>query len=169
MFLIRPAERYKETYIEGLREFQREGRNLKFDISELGKDFGTFAEMLRGKALESGRRYNRVPESIFWLIDNSTFIGRITIRHALNDYLYRYDGHIGYEIRPSRRNKGYGKKLLKLGLAEARRLGLQRIMISCGADNMASRKIIEDSGGIFENEVWQEDCEGAIRRYWIEL
>lgn len=169
MFLVRPTERYKVTYIAGLKEFQKEGRNLKFDVSELEKDFGAFAGMLRDKAYNSGLPQGKVPESVFWLIDNSTFIGRITIRHTLNEYLYNYDGHIGYEIRPSKRNMGYGRMLLQLGLQETRRLGLQRAMVSCGSDNIASRKIIEGNGGVFENEVWQEGGSIGIRRYWIEL
>ncbi len=169
MFLIRPSERYKTTYLEGLKEFQREGRNLKLDASALEKDFSAFVAMLRSREGSSGLPNGKVPESVFWLIDNSEFIGRITIRHGLNEYLYRYGGHIGYEIRPARRRQGYGKQLLELGLQEARRLGLDSVLVTCDSDNIASRGIIESNGGIFENEVpFQEDTP-LIRRYWIKL
>lgn len=48
------------------------------------------------------------PESVFWLIDDEEFIGRASIRHELTPHLREIGGHIGYEIRPSKRRQGYG-------------------------------------------------------------
>lgn len=52
---------------------------------------------------------------------DNRILGIINIRHALNDYLLTYGGHIGYSIRPSERQKGYGKIQLLLALKNAKK------------------------------------------------
>ena len=59
-------------------------------------------------------------------------------------------GHIGYGIRPSERRKGYNKINLYLALKEAKKIGLDRVMIDCAAFNIASDKTIQAFGGILE-------------------
>jgi len=51
------------------------------------------------------------------------------------------------------RNKGYGKKILALGLLETEKIGLKSVLITCDIGNMASEKIIEYNGGKLENMV----------------
>ena len=53
-----------------------------------------------------------VPGYHFWLVDPSdTILGCIRLRKYLNDNLKIEGGHIGYDIRPSARNKGLGTKM----------------------------------------------------------
>ncbi|MGH4119555.1 GNAT family N-acetyltransferase [Clostridium sp.] len=54
---------------------------------------------------------NNVPSNYFWLIDNSEFIGEVSIRHKLTDELLRRGGHIGYGVRYSIWNKHYLQKM----------------------------------------------------------
>lgn len=169
MFLVRPCVRYKASFLEGLREFHREGRNLRYDISELDKDFESFVLSIRQKEDADEFVRQMVPETVFWLIDSGEYIGRISIRHWLNEYLHTYGGHIGYEIRPSKRQRGYGKQVLRLGLQEAGRLGLEKVLVICSTGNIGSKKIIEGNGGILENEIRQERDRTSILRYWIEV
>ena len=72
-------------------------------------------------------------------------------------------GHIGYSIRPSQRRKGFAKLQLELGLAEARKQGLDRVLITCDEDNEASRRTILSAGGVYENTI------DRSQRYWIDL
>jgi predicted acetyltransferase len=60
--------------------------------------------------------------------------------------------HIYYEIGEAHRGKGYGKSLMGLALAEARRIGLDRVRLTCLADSPASKHIIESAGA-----VWLQD------------
>ena len=46
------------------------------------------------------------------------FIGHVSIRHELNAALEVQGGHIGYAIRPSKQQQGYGSRLLALALPE---------------------------------------------------
>jgi len=53
-------------------------------------------------------------------------------------------------------------------LGEARSaLGLDRVLISCLADNVASARTIERNGGVLEGI--RATDHGRVRRYWIAL
>ena len=117
------------------------------------------------------RRYHprpgSVPETIFWLIGDGQFIGRTSLRHSLNPKLLQFGGHIGYEIRPTQRRKGYGKLILRLALEQARAIGLTRVLVTCDDTNIGSAKIIEYNGGVLENTVLLAGDSVSTRRYWI--
>lgn len=110
-----------------------------------------------------------VPDSVYFLynISLNKFLGAVNIRHELNDYLLQYGGHIGDGIRPSMRGKGYGNKIIELALIECKRLGIEKVLITCNKDNIPSKKCIIKNGGILENEVQKDD--EIIERYWIEI
>ncbi len=44
---------------------------------------------------------------------------------------------------------------------------MEKVLIACDTNNLASSKTIKACGGILENEV--SDDEGITQRYWIEL
>ncbi len=170
--LNNPNIMYKESYLAALQEYHREGRNLRYDYNALSEDFAGFVQMLLDKVEPTKLQPDCVEESIFWLMDAGDYIGRVSVRHRLDEDLFNFNGHIGYDIRPSRRKQGYGKKALQLALLKAREFGLPRILITCNWDNEGSRKIIESGGGIFEDgriEIREDGMPNEILRYWIEL
>lgn len=112
----------------------------------------------------------KVPDSVFFLLDEERdrLLGAVNIRHYLNDSLYREGGHIGGGIRPSERRKGCATEMIRLALDECRKLGIERVLITCEKDNVGSAKSIMNNGGILENELVNE--EGKIeQRYWIRI
>ena len=88
--------------------------------------------------------------------NNNKIVGIINARHELNDYLLNFGGHIGYSVRKSERRKGYGKKMLNYASEFLFSLGLDKILITCDKNNIASKHTIESCGGILENEVIEE-------------
>ncbi|GAC1518281.1 MAG: hypothetical protein NVS3B14_20500 [Ktedonobacteraceae bacterium] len=78
-------------------------------------------------------------------------------------------GHIGYEIRPSRRRQGSGKIILTYGLDRAKDFGLKRVLLTCDEDNLGSRRIIESHGGMLENIVEVEQWPAKVYHYWLQL
>src|SRR3989344_5901650 len=179
MELIEPSTEYKDSFIEAVKEFQADNdytnRNRRYrnlSIPKLENDFGSFVAEVgshaEGKNLQEGYE----PETEYWFVDNGEFIGRTSIRHRLNDKLTYIGGHIGYDIRPTKRGKGYGNKIFELALRKGKELGLTRVLITSDARNIASRKIIEKNGGVFENKVvnHEKGFEGFdALRYWIDI
>lgn len=175
MELILPSTEYKDSYIAAVKEFQADsdttGRSQdmkKLAIADLEADFAAYAEKLvshaRGENLPAGW----VPATEFWLVEGGEYIGRVTVRHRLNENLEKYHGHIGYDIRPSMRGKGYGTHILALALPKAKELGIRRVLVSCLATNAASRRVIEKNGGVLENQVHDPETDADMLRFWIE-
>jgi predicted acetyltransferase len=169
LFLAEPSLTYRESFIQSVREFQDDGRQLHFDLNSIASDFGAFVLELHDKKDRSKLKPGRVPSSEFWLIDDNEFIGRLSLRHELNENLLKKGGHIGYEIRPSKRRQGYGTEILRLGLEKARELRLRRVLVTCDEDNIGSKKIIEHNGGMLENVIEIEGDPVRKLRYWIDI
>lgn len=171
VFLSLPDVQYRETFLDGLYEYHMENRHLDMDAGLIRRDFAGFVRGLLAKAEETRLPHGWVPSTELWLIDDGQYIGTSHIRHRLNEQLRRYGGNIGYEIRPSRRLRGYGKVILRLTLEWAGQMGMTRALVTCNRTNTGSRKIIETNGGVFEGEGPVSLGSGLIieRRYWITI
>lgn len=109
-----------------------------------------------------------VPSSTYLAIDDSgNLVGMIDIRHRLNEYLINLGGHIGYSILKSERKKGYATEMLRQALDICRNLKIEKALITCDKDNIASAKTILKNGGILEDE--RKENSSIIQRYWINL
>jgi len=107
-----------------------------------------------------------VPASTYFVFVNGKIVGNIQIRHSLNESLLQNGGHIGYGVRPSERRKGYATKTLALALEKCRALGIDKVLVTCNKDNIASAKTILKNGGVLENEFTEENG-NIVQRYWI--
>ncbi len=128
-------------------------------------DFDHYLENLETKE----ETVDRVPDSTFFCLDmdRNIFVGAINIRHYLNQNLLNTGGHIGDGVRPSERRKGYATNMIRLGLEECRKLGIEKVLITCDKTNIGSAKSIINNGGVIENEVIED---GVVeQRYWIDL
>ncbi|MGW3649364.1 GNAT family N-acetyltransferase [Streptomyces sp. NPDC000878] len=101
-----------------------------------------------------------------WIVERDRVLGGIALRYGLNDYVLQF-GHIGYGIRPSSRRRGLATWALVRMLDEARTLGLDRVLLVCAVDNLASVKTIEQRGGVLEGV--RDTEHGPARRYWIKV
>jgi predicted acetyltransferase len=88
--------------------------------------------------------------------NDNKLIGMVNIRMVqdLKDYKY---GHIGYSIRPTERNKGYGKIQFYLALKELEKNNITQCQMNCENNNDISRKIIQSLGGVFEKNIENEE------------
>lgn len=100
---------------------------------------------------------------------DNTIVGMLNFRKELNEYLLNYIGHIGYSIAPSKRRQGLGTTMLKLALIEAEKMGLDRVLVTCTDDNIASARVIENNGGVLEGKRVDPGDQQLTRRYWITL
>jgi len=116
---------------------------------------------------ESGRAEAAELRCVYrWIVENGRVLGGIALRHGDLE-LIRRAGNVGYGIRPSARRQGLARWALGQILKEARHLGMQRVLVVCETDNVASARLIERQGGVLERVGPTEH--GPARRYWIDL
>ncbi len=70
-------------------------------------------------------------------------IGIFDIRHSLDFDNGDIIGHIGVDIKPSERGKGYYVPLLELVLEEVKSFDIDPVVISCDYENIASKRGID--------------------------
>jgi predicted acetyltransferase len=167
--LILPDPAYRESVLEGLREFQAERRFAHLDLAPIAADFPAYVAAQRARTDAANLPLDQIPETVLWLVDREIFIGRLSIRNTHDEALIRTVGNIGYMIRPSQRRMGYGTAILSLALPAAQALGLTRVLVTCDEDNVASRKIIERHGGRLEGTTPSRTSPGLTLRYWIDI
>jgi predicted acetyltransferase len=121
-------------------------------------DFDALVAVRQGRPFWWG-----VPTTILWYVSGPHYLGELVIRHELTAALARTGGHIGYSIAPQWRGQGHGTRMLAAGLAECRGIGLRRVLLTCGSDNEASRRVILANGGVPDGQADGED------RFWIAV
>ena len=153
MELIEPSLQQLESYKSALAEFEREGISGFWKLFEPVDDAEIYLQSIKRYQHRGGLRDDLVPATVYWLVEGDAFIGHVSIRHKLNAALEMQGGHIGYAIRPSKQQQGYGSRLLELALPKAKQIGIQIALLTCDKSNVASRKIIENSGGVLSDEI----------------
>lgn len=133
-----------------------------------GMPFGDYLQVLadqqRGKDLPP----NHVPSTFLFAFVGARIVGRVSIRHSLNDFLERVGGHVGYVVVPEFRRRGYATEILRQAILIVReRFGIRSVLVTCDDDNVGSSKVIEKNGGQLENVVTGPDLPKPKRRYWI--
>jgi predicted acetyltransferase len=153
------AHRATSPTFPGFLHYYEEG--MPFD-----RYLDRLAQQNEGVALPPGY----VPTTFLFAFLGDRIVGRASIRHALNDFLERVGGHIGYAVVPEFRRRGHATEILRLSLALARdRLGIRRALVTCDDDNAGSIRTIEKNGGLLYDVVTGPDLGKPKRRYWIEV
>jgi len=154
--LTRPSTEFGNSYKQSLQEQANESRNISGIDSQIA-DIDTHINWLQSLEQPRDKRHG-VQQSVFWLVNGNNYIGTIIIRHKLSGRHPSIASHVYYEIRPSERENGYGKLILKLGIQEASSLNLKFLIASCDADNIPSLEIIKYSGGtLFARRIIREN------------
>jgi predicted acetyltransferase len=151
-------------------------------FQELAAEFVTEGDERYRAALDSPEAYlrrikqyaaginlppGRVRETTFWAVSGEAVLAFSRLRHQLTPELTLIGGHIGYGVRPGARRGGVGTRLLALTLTEARRLGLDRVLITCDLGNIGSAQVIERNGGVREDVRVVPGYPEPIVRYWV--
>ena len=89
----------------------------------------------------------------------------LSIRYELSELLRYRLGDIGYGVRPSERNKGYATEMLRYALSVCKQKGMDRVILGCYKDNLASSATIKKNKGtpVFEAD---NHNEGRISQYY---
>ena len=110
-----------------------------------------------------------VPSTMLYAFVNEEIVGRLSIRHQLNENLLKRGGHIGYSVSKNHRRKGYAKEMFKQAMLYCETLTLSKVLVSCADENVPSWRIIEGFGGSLENRIFDTEEDELIRRYWVDV
>ncbi len=166
--LQRPSTKFVQSYLDSIAEMHTLGETIwEGWVPQAGESPLDFVQrLLQG---EHNPHHGLVSSSVYWAVSNGNVVGRIDLRHHLNESLEEFGGHIGYEVRPSFRRKGIGKEMLHQLLKLPRAKTIGRLLLTCSPDNIASNKTIIANGGVLDRTAFVEKWQRWTNYYWIEL
>ena len=131
--LIESTEDLFGTWREFVADYHAAGEEAMPGSGSISADCSTPGELAAAAALALQHtkgidlQDGWVPYNTYWFVREGRILGTCSVRHHLNESLRTFGGHIGYTVRPSERQKGYGKVQLRLALDRARDLGIDRV------------------------------------------
>lgn len=166
LFLIEPNKQYQKSFEKYALTYRK--INDEHYFNKYKKSLENFEDYL--KNLQNHSKGNDLPQgevatSTFWLIDKKEVVGVVRIRHQEVECA----GHIGYDISPDYRNRGYGFQILKLALGKAINIGIEEVILTCNIDNTASKKIIEKNNGKLLGTIFDEEDNEYMYKYSITV
>ena len=168
VFVSKPDIALQDAFLQMLNDYDAHDPEYGGRYAAARSDFGAYVQSLH----EDERGFiGVVPYSHRWVVSiEGTIVGVVRVRHHIyTDFLANELGHIGYDVPPSHRGRGFGVVTLKAGLDCARELGLERVLLYADTDNPASWHTIERCGGVLEAERYSQHYHCLVRRYWITL
>ena len=173
MRLVFPTFEYKDKAIQFINEF------YEYD-SEINGSGGldryleesTYEEWLKKVLADidiANVLQSRVPALTYFYIreEDDKILGMINMRLALNEFLKREGGHIGYCIRPTERRKHYATDMLNDALKVFDTLGIKDIILTCDKSNIASAGVIKNCNGELVAEFYSDTFKEEIQKYVI--
>jgi predicted acetyltransferase len=159
---VADEEAYRAAHVELAAD------GFGFGFIQPGESFADHVDLLERQ--RRGHDLGAFVEST-WLIADvaGEVVGRVSIRHQLNDHLAFHGGHIGFAVRPAFRRRGYATEILHQSLVIARSYGVGPALITCDDNNVGSAAVIEACGGVLERVVPGNETDDGVpfRRYWI--
>lgn len=138
-------------------------------IKEIG-NFDSYIQKLKNESAGINLPPGYVPQTTFWFMTPAGDIGGISrLRHYLNDFLHTVGGHIGYDVPPGHRGKGYASDILQQTLLRAKAMGITRVLLTADQDNVASTRTVEKNGGVISSTN-NDPITGKLQNlYWLDL
>lgn len=170
LVLRRLTEADEALFLEGAKLWDGHPRDWYTFAWKPGVPFGQMLAEIENDSKGVGLPPNRVPATMLYAFIGDVIVGRLHIRHRLNEALTRRGGHIGYAVAPAFRGRKIATNIMAQGLEFCRKnLGLDKILVTCADTNVPSWKIIENFGGVLENKFFDDEDQATIRRYSINL
>lgn len=164
---LRPDD--ERSFLSALEQWDASAGFMFVQFYDPKMSFREYLQLLAD--YEAGRNLpdGFVPSTTLCGFVDDDLVGRLSIRHTLNEFLHRIGGHIGYGVLPQFRRQGHAKAMLALSLPIAKDLGINKVLVTCDDDNLGSIKTIESCNGTLENKVDGGPDKPLKRRYWIAL
>lgn len=166
LFLAKPEDKYRISFKRYVMSYKNAGDTYYYDKYKLGiEDFTHYVDLLTKMSLGQDIKIDEVQTSSFWLISDGEVVGVVRVRHKELDNA----GHIGYDISPDYRNRGFGNSILRLALEKARSIGIEGAILTCKVSNIPSSKIIVNNGGKLLGKIYDEEDDADYFKYIIDI
>ena len=174
--LERPSFERKDEIIEYINEFVEYNSEINGTggLDKIIEGYTFEQALARCLSMEDenyAKKINRCQSKTFLLIreKDNRIVGTINVRWNLTEAMKRFGGNIGYGIRPTERRKGYNKINLYLGMQEAKKLGLDRVMLDCDVNNLGSDRTLKALGGVLERTEVDPEDNILTNVYWFDV
>ncbi|WDV48022.1 GNAT family N-acetyltransferase [Clostridiaceae bacterium M8S5] len=165
LFLVEPCKKYQNSFKKYASAYRKINDTHYFNkYKKALENFDNYLKDIYNCSMGINLLHGEVMTSIFWLLFKEEIVGVVRVRHQSIDTA----GHIGYDISPNHRNKGYGNQILKLALKKALKLGIKEVILTCNIDNIASKKIIEKNNGKFISTLYDKEDHEYLSKYIIK-
>jgi len=164
LFLAKPDKKYQKSFEDYVLAYKTTGDEHYFNKYKKGlENFSEYLTDLHNYSNGIDLPEGEIMTSTFWLIDNNEVVGVVRLRHQED----KYSGHIGADISPYQRKKGYGTQMLKLAVEEAAKIGIDEAIVTCNVENIASKTIIEKNNGKFLGSIFDEEENENLYKFSI--
>ena len=151
-----------QTYV--LEHHDNGETNISASLGLSSSDYTEWVTKIKNNAFFGDEQWGK--SLLYLCFVEDKLIGLLSIRYELPEVLSEKYGDIGYGVRPSERNRGYATAMLNYALSVCREKGLEKVILGCYKENLASAATIRKNGGILidENEHYKE---GRISQYYL--
>lgn len=164
---VYPTAANRADVLDFYAEFAREGTEC---IGCRGaEDYDRWLTNIHNRITATDLPDGFVQEAFYLCYDGSEMVGVLNLKFTLTPYLLNYGGHIGYAVRPGRQGHGLATRMLRQSLDIARGMGMDKVLLVCDDDNLASEKVIQHCGGQYEDTRYDAEEAVHVKRYWITL
>lgn len=165
-FLVEPDIKYQKSFENYALAYKKVNDEHYFrKYKKALENFQDYLDDLHNDSKVNDLHQEEVLTSTFWLMDKKEVVGVVRIRHQEVECA----GHIGYDISPDYRNRGYGLQILKLALEKAKEIGIENVILTCNIDNIGSRKIIEKNNGELLGTIFDEEDNEYLYKFRVTL
>ena len=175
-YLERPSFERKDEIMQYINEFVEYNSEINGTggLDKIIEGYTFEQALARCLSMEDenyAKKINRCQSKTFLLIreNDNRIVGTINVRWNLTEAMKRFGGNIGYGIRPTERRKGYNKINLYLGMQEAQKLGLDRVMLDCDVNNLGSDRTLKALGGVLERTEVDPEDNILTNVYWFDV
>lgn len=175
LYLKEPTIEDKQEVIKMCKEIKNSDDEFKFDGTShiryvLSDSYETYLEKCAiDKNIEEVNPNWSNATNYLLVDDNNHVYGCSQLRYKLKGNLINVGGHAAYAIRPSERGKGYGTIQLRLLLEKINEFGIEKALITCRENNIASKKTMEKFIGESDSLVESVYPGFMEYRYWIDV
>ncbi len=160
-FLTSPDVKYRDAYAAYKNEFAKRG----IDMNGLQ---GAFAQSAASEALINEKSTTPNDSSFTFLYireSDGIVVGTVNIRNENTDVL----GNIGYSIRPSLQNQGFGTEMLAQAIEVCRFIGMTKLVAAVAEDNPSSIRILEKNNFRFFKTTCDSKKNSVIKYYTLDI